>query len=129
MEFGTPFGIFLGTVGTTMCHSNETQPNQPTKRLGVHESNFDGNESTIQFGVPMILMPEMHLAIFECTTGFQKCTSKKNALWIFKSLGNLVQLFPSDIADLNLLRFRQHSQTFGGAHCITCQGEPTKQMS
>ena len=77
MEFGTPFGIFLGTVGTTMCHSNETQPNQPTKRLGVHESNFDGNESTIQFGVPMILMPEMHLAIFECTTGFQKCTSKK----------------------------------------------------
>jgi hypothetical protein len=60
-----------------MCHSNETQPNQPTKRLGVHESNFDGNESTIQFGVPMILMPEMHLAIFECTTGFQKCTSKK----------------------------------------------------
>lgn len=54
---------------------------------------------------------------------------KKNALWIFKSLGNLVQLFPSDIADLNLLRFRQHSQTFGGAHCITCQGEPTKQMS
>ena len=93
-----------------MCHSNETQPNQPTKRLGVHESDFDGNESTIQFGVPMILMPVMHLAIF-------------------KSLGNLVQLFPSDIADLNLLRFRQHSQTFGGAHCITCQGEPTKQMS